>query len=114
MPWFCAPSKNLATEPLPVAPVVPVAPVDTVATVKKCNCKCAPVACAPVACAPVRCAPVRCAPLRCAPVACAPLRCIPLGCWKSSQPLVLRSPPPAGSEKLTSIPDEHDQTSVTQ
>ena len=76
----CIPSKNLATEPLPVAPAEPVTPAEP--SVKKCS-------------------SCNCAPVRCAPVACAPVRCVPLSCWKASQPLVLRSTPPSETEKLT-------------
>ena len=46
MRWYCIPSKNLATEPLPVAPVVPVQ-----SSVKKySSCKCVSVRCVPLSC----------------------------------------------------------------
>ena len=83
MRWSCVPSKKLVAEPSPVVPEV---------VVKKCSsCNCAP------------CAPLACAPVRCACVPCAPLSCVPLRCCKPSQPLVLRSTPPAETEKLTSV-----------
>ena len=84
MRWFCVPSKKLTSVPLTSSD--PVAPVEPVVAVKKCPCKCAPVACAP-----------------CAPVACVPVKCVPRRCSKPSQPLVLRSTPPAENEKLTSV-----------
>lgn len=77
MRWSCIPSKNLATEPLPVVPAEPVTPAEP--SVKKCS------------------------SCNCAPVRCAPVRCVPLLCWKASQPLVLRSTPPSESEKLTTV-----------
>ena len=103
MRWSCIPSKNVASTPEPVAPVAldePVISVDPVASVEP----------------PVKkCSSCKCAPVKCAPVTCAPVRCVPLGCWKSSQPLVLRSTPPPGTEKLTSASDEQpDKTSVNQ
>ena len=100
MRWSCVPSKKLVAEPSPVVPEP--SPVVPEVVVKKCSsCNCAP--CAPLACAPVRCAPVACAPVACAPLACAPVRCVPLRCWKSSQPLVLRSTPPAETEKQSAL-----------
>ena len=88
MRWPCVPSKK--SEPSPVVPsqVEPVVSVDPVVSSE------------PV----VSEAPVKkcCSQLACAPVACAPLSCLPL-CCKASQPLVLRSTPPAETDKLTDV-----------
>ena len=90
MRWSCIPSKKLVAEPSPVVPEP--SPVVPEVVVKKCSsCNCAP------------CAPLACAPVRCACVPCAPLSCVPLRCWKSSQPLVLRSTPPAETEKQSAL-----------
>ena len=75
MHWSCIPSKNLTTEPLPVVPVVSSYAVAVEPLVVKKSC--------------------------CAPVSCVPLRCFP-SC-KKEQPLVLRSTPPAETEKRTDV-----------
>ena len=97
MRWFCLPSKKLASEPLALAPVVSAEPtvsaepVVSEVAVKKCS-----------SCKDARCC-VPCVSVHCSSVKCVPVKCVPLRCWKSSQPLVLRSTPPAENEKLTSV-----------
>ena len=71
MPLSCIPSKNLASEPLPVAPVVSVEA--SVVPVKK---------------------SISCNFLYF-------ISFVPRWCSKPSQPLVLRSTPPAETNKLT-------------
>ena len=105
MPWPSIFSKKTVSEPTTPAQVdepVPLAVLEkseaekVVPVVKKPRCACA---CAPVGCA---CAPVVCAPVVCAPVSCLPLRLL----CKRSQPLVLRSIPPAQNENQTSVKAE--------
>ena len=120
MRWSSIFTKKTVSEPvapvsveLPALEKVDVDPSPEPEVNKSCGCK-------PVACAPVSCA---CAPLACAPVTCAPAAwCVPLkmgSCCKPSQPLVLRSTPPAETEKQSalaaaSVPDaEPAQVSST-
>ena len=98
MRWPCVPSKNsvskLVSSPEPVVPIAsaePVASAEPLANKPPC-CKASKPCCA--------CAPTQ---------SC----CLPISyfrCCKASQPLVLRSTPPAESEKLTaaevSVPDD--------